>query len=433
MAFGPLRSVFAEFSVAFDTSQLKKGNQAINKGVSALKKLAGAAAVAYSVRRVQSWVDANLNAADEIGKAASKIGVATDFYQQLDFIAQQTGASLNSLGDNVFEVTKRIREAQNGTGEAVDALRMLGLRASSFKGLSPEQTFERLRNAVSNVTDEQTRLFVADKLFGGQAKDTLNVLRLSSAEYTKLKHRAEELGGGMERGVIAKSEKLNSRFGQFRFSMRRVSSNILKVLIPHLEKLADFVSDKVIPKIQEFTEDSGKMKSLFEVLTIAAIAFGFVLGIVFLKVIAITGLIIFLALAIQDLWTAFRGGESTFDKIARKIISWVDKIEEALRMSIINFQEGLADMVQHVPIVGEKLAGFYRSRATQGRDALENRMLGVFDTVPNEASYTTNHTTSQSRSNTLSIGEINLPGVRDVNGFMRELQRIQRNRQASVP
>ena len=429
----PLRSVWAEFSVNFDTRKLQRGNQAVNKGIASLKKLAGAVGVAFSVRAVNRWANAQIDAADAVGKTAEKIGTSTNFIQQLDFIAQRAGTTLSALGDNVFEVSKRIREARGGTGEAVQALKILGLRAREFQGLGPEKTFEKLRDAVSGVADENTRLFVADKLFGGQAKETMNVLRMSGEEYRKLKKRAEELGGGFQSGVIQKSARVNDKFTAMRFRMRRISSDILEKLLPHFEKFIDFLDEKALPAISKFTKDGRNMGGLLETIAIAAgvVAVAFVLA--FAKAFILAGIFIFLALTVQDLWTAFQGGESVFVGIANKIITWVDKIELALRNAIIRFQEDVAELMESVPLVGDRLSGFFRGRADQGRDVIENRMLGLFENRPPVLAGANRSTTTTSQDNRVTVGNITLPNVRDANGFMRELNRRARNTRAANP
>ena len=104
----------------------KKGFSSVNKNInstqSAMKKLAGAFAGAFAVRQIINFANETLALADSIGKTADSIGVSTEFLQQYQFAAQQSGIETEQFNKALRFFSKGVGEATMGTGLAKQAL-----------------------------------------------------------------------------------------------------------------------------------------------------------------------------------------------------------------------------------------------------------------------------------------------------------------------
>ena len=72
--------------------------------------------------------------ADRIGKVSSKLGVSTEALQKLQFSAEQSGVSTETLNMAFQRFTRRIADARQGTGTALKAFQQMGISLQGVGG-----------------------------------------------------------------------------------------------------------------------------------------------------------------------------------------------------------------------------------------------------------------------------------------------------------
>jgi len=90
----------------------------------AAKWTAGIAAAGAAM--TAAFVRTGLESVDSLAKVSSKLGIATDQLAKLRFAAEQTGVSSNTLDMALQRMTRRVAEAGQGTGEAVNECKRAG-------------------------------------------------------------------------------------------------------------------------------------------------------------------------------------------------------------------------------------------------------------------------------------------------------------------
>lgn len=426
-----LRQLFVSFTVNFDDKPLKKGQDQIKKTTDGLKKLAAVAGVALSVKGIQSYVNGHIQAADAIGKAAQKAGLTNKAFQELQFIADRTGTPLEGLRDNVFELTKRLGEMrERGSGPAVDALRILGLSIKDFAGISQLQSFEIIRGELSKITDQQKQAILSDQLFGGQAKQTLNVLRLSADAYRKLRLRFDELGGGYSDEFIENSAEFNDQMADARLLLTGVGGGILKALMPHLMALGKWWSGPGLQGLKTFTDNTENLKRVFKIVGAAATAYGIKMALANLPIVAAAAAVGALIFALEDLMAYFDGGESVGGGIALEIMNWIDQVLISVDKFFARMGFGLAKLVENIPGVGGAWAKALREQANADLASAEQRkQSSVFGYSP--AGPGLGGALAAPASNTKQDFVFYIDGSRNPAGTANHVERAFRNTQAA--
>ena len=90
-----------------------------------LTAVAGAAGIGLLVK-------SSLQSIDTLGKTATKLGVTSQALQKLRYASNLAGVETRTVDMAVQRFTRRLSEAANGTGEAKDALKELGLNAKEL-------------------------------------------------------------------------------------------------------------------------------------------------------------------------------------------------------------------------------------------------------------------------------------------------------------
>ena len=103
-----------------------------------LKRVKGNAAAATAVIvGLGTGAMANLarqaiRTANDLGDIAQKLGISSSALQEFQFAANQNGVAIQALNMGLQRFGRRAAEAANGTGEAKDAIKQLGIQLLSL-------------------------------------------------------------------------------------------------------------------------------------------------------------------------------------------------------------------------------------------------------------------------------------------------------------
>lgn len=239
--------------IGADMSGLEKG---IDKSKAKLQKFAvdaratinqigklGAAATAAGVAIGTVMVKEQLKAIDTLAKTSDKLGITTEALTGLRHAAELTGAGAGTLDMGLQRMTRRISEAAQGTGEAKDAIKQLGLDAQALAKLPLDQQFGKIADAMNGVQSQGERVRLTFKLFDSEGVNLVNTLALGSDGLAEMAREADELGISISRMEAAKIEAANDAITRASSAMTGVARRVTVDLAPVIEALAnEFVS-----------------------------------------------------------------------------------------------------------------------------------------------------------------------------------------------
>lgn len=149
---------------------------------------------AKAVADVVQYGKAMFEAADAIGDAAARSGIAVESLSRLKFIAEQSDVEFSSLTTGIKAFQKGLSEASSGSGSAIRSFAQIGIEATKIRNLPLEQQllaiaggFERIRNPA-----DQTR--IAMDLFGKAGNELVPFLNQGPAGLKRLADEADRLG-----------------------------------------------------------------------------------------------------------------------------------------------------------------------------------------------------------------------------------------------
>lgn len=198
---GELRRKLGETS-----RDLKTQASELRAGVNTWAKW-GAAATAAAVAASAAIVRSQVSTIDSLAKMGDRLGIATDQLQGLQFAAEQNDVAINQLNLGIQRMTRRVAEAAKGTGEAVAALKELGLDAKELSRLTPDQMLRRVADAMQGVTGPADRVRLAFKLFDSEGVALVNMLRDGAEGLDAFQAEAESLGLTISRLDAAQVEE----------------------------------------------------------------------------------------------------------------------------------------------------------------------------------------------------------------------------------
>jgi hypothetical protein len=183
----------------------------LKSAISTIVKSALAMGAAFTVA-LSAITIKTMSSIDALGKMSSKIGTTAGSLAKLQFAAEQTGVSAETMGMAMQRFTRRAAEAARGTGEAKGALKELNLNAAELLRLPLEDQMLALSKAFEDFEDfDKVRL--AMKLFDSEGVALVNTLGAGSDGLQAMFNDAEALGLVLSEdavdGVEAASDSMN--------------------------------------------------------------------------------------------------------------------------------------------------------------------------------------------------------------------------------
>ena len=207
---------------------------------------------------------------DNLGKTASKLGVGVEFLQKFRFAAEQSGVSIETADMALQRFSRRLGEAQKGTGELLPALKQLGITQKDIAGLSPEQAFLKFADAIAKVEGESNKLSLVFKAVDSEGVALINLIGEGSEAFLEFARTAEGMGFILSEDAVDGVENFSDELNKLMTMIAGVVRQVVAALAPALAVLTIQFQDF----IKEVSDSEGGFEALaFTIATTLADAF----------------------------------------------------------------------------------------------------------------------------------------------------------------
>ena len=166
-------------SAAASADAEKSFARTADAGGRAGKALASVAGIIAGLNLGRAAAEA-ASAASTIADTAERLQISTEAVQRLGFAAEQSGSSLEAVATAMGAMAEVL-----GSEKADEKLRAIGLSFEQIKGLSPEETFTTIADAIGKIPDPLRQSDEATNLFGRSALQLLPAIRAGFTEVGK--------------------------------------------------------------------------------------------------------------------------------------------------------------------------------------------------------------------------------------------------------
>ena len=206
---------------------------AIGVAVGAVTTAVGSFAISLrSVGRAMTSLDATTN-------VASKLGLAANELEGLRLSAERSGIASNTLDMALQRMTRRIAEAANGTGEAKDAIKELGLDAQALNNAGPAEAFRQIAEAMKGVDSQGDRLRLAFKLFDSEGAGLVNTLSDGREAFDEAAKDADRFGLTVSDAARKDVAEMMERLGDLGKIAKGLATQIGHSLVPMFNAFLD--------------------------------------------------------------------------------------------------------------------------------------------------------------------------------------------------
>ncbi len=229
---------------------LVKNSRAIGVGFAA----AGGAITAFLGSSVKNFTATG----DAIHKMAIRTGASTEALSELGFAAEQSGASLETIGKAFKAQADFIEDAKDGLSTSTVALDKLGLSLEDLQGKTPEQVFMTLSSAIGGLADPMERAAIANDVFKRSGQELIPLFAAGADGIANMRAEAQQLGISMSQEQAEAAAKFGDSMNSLKQSMMGVGIQIGTALVPILTTLVEKVTP-VITKLSKWAAENPKL------------------------------------------------------------------------------------------------------------------------------------------------------------------------------
>jgi hypothetical protein len=206
-------------------------------------KAIGVAAIGVTAATAK-MVESYTRDADKFSKLTDKLGGSTEAWSELEFVAERSGVKIEQLTMGLQRMTRRLGEAATlGKGEAVPALKMLGLNAQELLDKPIDKQFEAIAEELSKIPNESTRAALAMKFFDSEGVSLVQTMGDGAKGIQELREQARRFGVTISTESAEKAVLFNDRITDLKALTTGAGRAIAEKLVPTLlvltEKLVD--------------------------------------------------------------------------------------------------------------------------------------------------------------------------------------------------
>lgn len=253
-------NVFELFAkIGLDTSEYDKGLEGAEKSTASfgdkLKKGIGVAAgvataaigatTAATVAGAKAFVDSAKSVSeygDNIDKQSQRLGISAEKFQELDYVMNIAGTSMNNMSMGMKTMTNQLDAAKKGNTDAIEAFKQLGISMDDIKNMSREELFEKSILGFQNLEDSTGRAALANKLFGRSGQELQPLFNMTNEETSELIAKSREYGMVMSSESVKASANFKDSLTTLQNTMTGLKNNMMADFMPALTTITDGLS-----------------------------------------------------------------------------------------------------------------------------------------------------------------------------------------------
>jgi hypothetical protein len=238
--------------IGADTKDLTKGlsaakgeinglDSSIKNMLPSIKQIAVVGAAAATALAVM--VKRAIDTADNMGKAAQKVGVTTEELSKLEFAAKLANVSSGELQSSLMRLTKGMSDAAQGTGEAQKGFSALGIQVKSSDGSlkSSTQVMEEVADRFAGMKDGAEKTALAISIFGRAGANMIPLLNGGSKAIREAGDELERMGGVVTADAARNAQMFNDNLARLSKTVSSIAYSIAENILPVLVEFSNRV------------------------------------------------------------------------------------------------------------------------------------------------------------------------------------------------
>jgi len=181
---------------------------------------------------------------DAMAKASLRVGSSVENFSALAFAGRTADASMQDIETSLGRLARNVSEFKQGTGEAAEGLRALGLSANDFAQRDTVESFELIARRIAALPPGMDRTRLAMELLGrGGAKLIPLMQDVATKGLAQVRAEAESFGALVRGETAQAAQELNDDFTRLESAAQGLGRNLARPLLKPLSEITKAMAE----------------------------------------------------------------------------------------------------------------------------------------------------------------------------------------------
>lgn len=194
---------------------------------------------------------AAINGQEAFADMSIKTGASAEFLSEFGYAASLADVEIGSVSDALVKMSLAQQKLREGTTATVDAFVALGITAKDLDGISVDERFTLIAEALSKVADQGKKVTIAREIFGRGAADILPAISGGAAGISAGRAEAVRIGASVTAAAAAKADEAGDMFARLSAAIQGLMNTIGNVLVDGIIQ-ATTVLANLIARVREY-------------------------------------------------------------------------------------------------------------------------------------------------------------------------------------
>jgi hypothetical protein len=204
-------------------------------------KILGPAAIAAGGAFAVGMVKSVANSADELAKLSARTGVAVEDLSRLQYAANLSGVSSQSMTTSIERLSRSMADASTGSGKAAESFQQLGINVKNQDGTlkSQREVLEEIADRFAGMEDGARKSALAQDILGRSGTQLIPLLNGGAQGIRDMADESDRLGNTISTRTAKSAEEFNDNITRLTTVMGGLARTIAG---PVIESLAKFTT-----------------------------------------------------------------------------------------------------------------------------------------------------------------------------------------------
>jgi len=202
---------------------------------------------------------------------SQRTGIAASELHALSLAAEQTSSDFDAIVTGLRRMPSFLEDARNGMASATATMDALGVSVADFEGLSPEDSFFRMVDALGTMEDETRRAALAQDVFGRGAMALIPLIEEGSGGLRDFAREARRTGMVLDDEAYAAADRFQDALARMQAQMQAALMEGIEPLLPELQAMAESIVTIASEGIPLLIQAAGELAPMLDFIAAKAL------------------------------------------------------------------------------------------------------------------------------------------------------------------
>lgn len=174
---------------------------------------------------------------DTVDKQSQRLGMSAKSYQELDYVMQLAGTSMDSMSAGMKTLTNQLDAALNGSESAQAMFGALGISIDDLANMSREDVFKNVLLGFTEMEDSAERAALANDLLGRSGQTLAPLFNMTAEEISGAIDQANEYGMVLDDNAVKASADFTDSMTTLKKTINGVKNSMMSQFLPGLTQV----------------------------------------------------------------------------------------------------------------------------------------------------------------------------------------------------